>query len=73
MSDAEGGSFDILDGCASNVVGGMVISGDVASNDNYFAMQYTAFVFNSDGGDHHLTLSCDVTVCTLDNCPNACS
>ena len=73
VTDSDGASFPILDGCASDVVSGQVIQGQIADTDESFAMAYRAFVFNGDGGDHQLTLSCDITVCTLDTCPVICS
>jgi len=73
VTDSDGASFPILDGCASDVVSGQVIQGRIADTDESFAMAYRAFVFNGDGGDHQLTLSCDITVCTWDTCPVICS
>ena len=73
VTDTEGASFDILDGCASDIVSGQVIQGQIADNNESFAMAYRAFVFNGDRGDHQLTLSCDITVCTMDTCPATCS
>merc|ERR1712176_685978 len=76
VSDANDGSFNILEGsCANEIVNGNILTGGISSAADYFSMEFTAFVFNTDinsEDDHHLTLSCDITVCTMDNCPMNC-
>jgi len=81
VSDDNGNSFDVLTlySCPRSIVSAQILSGHLSGpftseddknfGENRFGMAYRAFVFNSDESDQELNLSCDVTVCTVGNCP----